>query len=494
MTRLHSSANVLRRFGMLVFGLMLIGLVAAPSVAETVRLTGVTIHTGTGRTIEGGTIVVEDGRIVAVVKDGGASDGDTIDLGGMHITAGLIDANARIEPRDIVTTEPARRQGASIARLFHSTDHNTDEACTCSGLIHCALAEAHADLDDEAVCPICGYPGPPGVHDLISGVRSGQFTPTESSSEVVPHTWVVDSINLRSPDFKRLINGGVTTVFAAPDNAAVIGPRGAIVRTGGPMRERILTEASDVHAVVNPDTFRVGGGNSAPFRNFVSNRTRRPGSRMGVAWVFRKAFYDAKRVDMGLEYGGADAPPADAMPVLNEILAGDLPMRISARTQRDIETAFRVAGEFGVPFTLTEATEAHTLLPQLTEAGTRVVFGPIQLERPRRGEETQAQAGTLRQLLAAGIPTALSARDRRDEDGLDRQAMYAIRTGVSFEQALRAVTRTPAEFLGLDDDLGTVEVGKQADLVVWSDVPFSATARPVMVMIAGETVLDRRDD
>jgi imidazolonepropionase-like amidohydrolase len=94
--------------------------------------------------------------------------------------------------------------------------------------------------------------------------------------------------------------------------------------------------------------------------------------------------------------------------------------------------------------------------------------------------------------LEKGIPTALSAQEFREEDGLARQAMFAQRFGVSFDDALRAVTQTPAQLIGLDEELGTVSVGKRADLVLWSGQPFAATSRPLVVLIDGEVVLDQR--
>jgi len=98
----------------------------------------------------------------------------------------------------------------------------------------------------------------------------------------------------------------------------------------------------------------------------------------------------------------------------------------------------------------------------------------------------------MKALLDSGIETALTAHELRDEDGLARQAMYAIRYGVAADKVLRAVTATPARILGLGDELGTLEPGKRADVVIWSGQPFEATSSPLVVLIDGEVVLDRR--
>ena len=454
------------------------------------------IHIGDGSSIDNGLVLVRDGRIVSVTAGGAVPEGArTIDLDEAHLTPGLIDANARLEPRDLAADAVATTR-APVFAMLDCGIHEKGDPCSCFGPDICRLASAHAGMEEQdLVCPLCGFPAPLGVlHDLVSGVRRDTgASGTESSAEVVPHTWVADGLNLRSPDLARLAAEGVTTVFAAPDNAAVIGPRGAVVRTAGPISERLVREAGDVHAVMGTDSFRVGGGNSPPFRQFVGVNTRRPGSRMGVAWVFRKAMYDAINDGRGLPVGGADTPPVDALPVLREVLAGEVPLRMAARAQRDIETAFRLAAEFGVRFTLVEGVEAHTTLPMLTESGTRVVFGPISMERGGWNNEADTRLSTFKDLLAAGVPAALSAQDRREEDGLARQAMYAIRSGVSPADALRAVTLTPAEILGIQDDAGSLAAGKRADLVAWSGEPFAATSRPVFVMVGGELVLYRRD-
>jgi len=217
---------------------------------------------------------------------------------------------------------------------------------------------------------------------------------------------------------------------------------------------------------------------------------------MGLVWVFRKAFYDAVRRRDGLDVYGADTAEPEALDVVLDIREGKVPLRIQARIQQDILAALRLAEEFDLKFTLEEATEAYRSIDELKAASVPVIFGPI-YERPsgirvRSGEGNQSRYYTFRALLEAKIPTALSAQDLREEDGLARQAMYAQRFGVSFDDALRSVTQTPARMLGLDKDLGTLDRGKRADLVLWSGTPFAATSMPQVVLIDGEVVLDRR--
>ena len=185
-----------------------------------------------------------------------------------------------------------------------------------------------------------------------------------------------------------------------------------------------------------------------------------------------------------------------SLAMLREVLEGEVPLRIQARIQQDIHTALRLAEEFKLRFTFEEATEAYRCIETLKEASMPVIFGPI-YERPsgiraRSSESRRSRYYTFRALIEAGIPTALSAQELREEDGLARQAMYAMRFGVRFDDALQAVTQTPAQMLGLDDQIGTIESGKRADLVIWRGQPFAATSMALVVLIDGQVVVDRR--
>jgi imidazolonepropionase-like amidohydrolase len=217
---------------------------------------------------------------------------------------------------------------------------------------------------------------------------------------------------------------------------------------------------------------------------------------MGVAWVFRKAFYETLRLEAGPSIGGADTPSAASIVVLQQVLSGELPLRIRARKQHDILSALRLTEEFGLALTLTEATESYLCLDELRARQIPVIFGPLYVDPPgmrRFSVETdKPRLHTIRALHDAGIETALTAQELRGEDGLARQAMYAMRCGLTFDEALNLVTTAPAKLLGLEDEIGTIAAGKWADLVVWSGQPFEAVSRPVVVVVGGEVVVDAR--
>ena len=107
------------------------------------------------------------------------------------------------------------------------------------------------------------------------------------------------------------MKGGVTTVYASADSSDVIGARGTLLKTAGPLEERVFRRADAVKAVMGGDPSGRGEANLLPpyYGPPPTVLTRRPTTRMGVDWVFRKAFYDAQRSSAGLELHGADMPP-----------------------------------------------------------------------------------------------------------------------------------------------------------------------------------------
>ncbi len=377
------------------------------------------IYADPSRIIEGGEVLIEDGKIVAVGKEVTAPEGArVIDRPNGTVTAGLIDAN-------------------STAGFTRRTDR------------------------------------------------------AEHEFECIAHLRVIDMIDLGHRAFERLASAGVTTVYVSADSASVIGAQGAVVQTGGPSDQRVVREAYGVKATIGREPIYKGSRSRTPRRRGTTYLTRRPTTRMGLVWVFRKSFHDAQTFARGSKPGsrGAGSPVDEAIPYLQAILRGDIPLRIQARAQLDILTAIRVTDEFGIPFVLEDATDANRCVDELRERKIPVIFGPL-FDYPsglRRGggEANRYRYSTPSVLLNAGVTMALSANDLTGEAALPQQAMYAMRFGLTRRQALAAVTTTPAALLEIQDIAGSVAEGRPANLVVWSGEPFDVTTRADVVVIGG---------
>ena len=315
----------------------------------------------------------------------------------------------------------------------------------------------------------------------------------EQGREVIPHLRSLDAVDLEDPAFARLAAGGVTTVFLTPDPSSVIGCRGALVKTGGSWEKRVLEDAWEVKANIGPETWRKGAYNHPPYGAAADFRARRPTTRMGATWVFREAFYQALPYAAAVSAEGSITLPDDPdLAVLVRVLAGDVRLRFQAREDIDIWSALRLADEFKIPVVLEEATEVYRCIPEVKARGVPVIFGPLFLRprgsRGRSGEALRPCPGTPRLLDEAGIPFALTAADLSGEDGLVRQAAYAVRWGLSPERALRAVTLEPARILGIAGRVGDLSPGLDGDLVLWKGSPLSPDSRPVLVVIRGGVV------
>ncbi len=461
------------------------------------------VYVGSGPVIENGMVLVRDGKIAAVGTDLAVPAGAAVvDLHDAVLTPGLVDACAVLESevaqsaRNWFGSEEAQRRGAVCPECgaFASRaccPHPPQGHDFFTKAAEAAEHQRRHEAGEEDSCAVCSGPTTAdAARKLLAPGVSADSTWAEHSSEVTPNVLVADSLNLLSRDYELLLRSGVTTVFVSPDSGNVIGARGAIVKTGGKLGERVVRSADAVKASLGADPVYRGQSNRGPFGGRASLATRRPTTRMGVDFVFRKAFYDAVRTGQGLSAQGADTAPEAAFPVLRQVLSGEIPLRIQARMQHDIFSALRLANEFKVHFVLEEGTEAYRALDALKAADVPVIYGPLFWSpsgfRAFVGEADEARLNTPQRLSQAGIRFAITAQEFRDEEGLQRQAMMAMRYGLSADEALKSITESPAEIMGLAGRVGRVQPGADADLVAWSGEPLAATSRALWVMVNGD--------
>ncbi|MCP3919940.1 MAG: amidohydrolase family protein [bacterium] len=329
-----------------------------------------------------------------------------------------------------------------------------------------------------------------GMIDASVRINAGVWS-VEQSTEVQPQRSVADSIDVFDYRWLRAARSGVTTVYIAPLDRNVVGGTGVAMKTAGAdsVDGRRLESKPIVRGAIGTDP---SGGNSAAFGRPTSFFNRRPTTRMGVEWEWRKAFYDAVAAQRLPErdFEGAD--------VMRDILAGKVRLCIQAWATQDIRTAVFLKEEmmregFGeIDLVIDAAAEAWKEPQLLVRTKTSVILPP----HPGSGRARDGafmSINTAKVLVDAGVPVALSSHGARDAgERLAAQAGLAMRGGLTLEQALAAVTTTPARILGIEGRVGTVEVGKDADLVLWSGTPFEATARVSGVLVDGVLVHDPR--
>jgi imidazolonepropionase-like amidohydrolase len=220
---------------------------------------------------------------------------------------------------------------------------------------------------------------------------------------------------------------------------------------------------------------------------------RRPTTRMGVVWEVRRAFFDAKQEQQ--TDGKANAVPNPGRDVLQRVLQGRLAAFTTARSEQDIRTALRIADEFGYRTVVDEGQDAHLVADELAAAKVWVLVGAPSapaIAGTAAADGADPRFATPALLAQKGVPFVITTGTNLAALDLVREAMFAVRHGLSPAQALDAVTILPAKLLGIDDRKGSLAAGKDADFVVWSHDPFDPAATAIQVHIDGTEVLAPR--
>ena len=335
----------------------------------------------------------------------------------------------------------------------------------------------------------------PGLVDAGAGYGlSGEAN--EQSSEVTPDFRAADSIDPNDRLFAQAAQSGVTTAYVGPGGSNVIAGLGAVVKTAGAplVADRLLTDRSALEATIGIEPSR---GNNAPRGGGPLNLyARRPTTRMGIVWLLRRSFTDVIAAP-------PDAPvlepavTAAGRGILREVTEGAVPIRVSARQSNDILSAFRLADELSWKrVVLEEGTEAYQVADEIARRKASVVLGPFGFEprtsvlRQEGPDEVWSNAAIL---AARGIPIALQSGLASDGPRLRDLAAFAVRHGLPPEAALRAVTLGAAEVLGVASRVGSLEPGKDADLVLLSGDPLDPRSVVECVVIGGRVVYRRTD-
>ncbi len=371
-----------------------------------------------GEPIEGGTVLLRDGKIAAVEGPGFAvpSGVAVVDATGKWVLPGFIDAHA------------------------------------------------HA-----------------GVHEEAQG-WAGQDT-NERTSPNTAHVRALDAINPADEGFRDAIGGGVLAVNVNPGSANPIGGQTAAIKCWGrTVDEMVLREPAGLKSALGENPKRVYG-----------ERNETPSTRLGTAAVIRGAFVAAQNYQAKL---AAPASSEDSSVVerdlkleaLSRVLRREIPWRQHCHRADDIATAMRMAREFGYDLVIDHGTEAYLLADQIAAAQIPVIIGPLFTSRSKVELRNRSLANPGR-LAAAGVTIAITTdHPVVPIHFLIHQATLAVKEGLDPVTALRAVTINPARIIGVDDRIGSLSVGKDADLVIWSGDPLDVMSRAERAFVDGREI------
>src|SRR5438132_1097360 len=267
---------------------------------------------------------------------------------------------------------------------------------------------------------------------------------------------------------------GVTTTLAAPASGWISG-QAVLIDLDGATVEQMLVRSPVAIVVDLSEGSKSAGG----------------GSRAGVAQRLRRVFSDALEYSRRrTEYTRAQmqqlAAPAADLEALLPVLRGQLPLIAFANRESDIATALRIGREFKLKLILAGAQEAWMIAPQLAAAGVPVLVQPLDNIPSYDALGVRYESAAV--LAKAGVKVALLETDTHNARDLRQQAGNAVSYGMTWDQALRAVTLSPAEIFGVGDRYGSLEPGRVANVVVWSGDPFEFTTAVEHVFIRGKEI------
>jgi imidazolonepropionase-like amidohydrolase len=326
-------------------------------------------------------------------------------------------------------------------------------------------------------------PGFIDAHTHIGTMESGEGWAgddhDESTSPVTPQLRAVDAVNPADRAFRDALSGGVLAVGVNPGSCNAIGGQSAALRTvGRTVDDMVLLAPAGMKSALGENPKKHYGGQGLM-----------PSTRMGTAALIRQALTQAAADLSRLRAGGDPLEPVDlGRRALMAVLAGEIPWRQHVHRADDIATALRLADEFGLRLVIDHGTEAHLLADVIAARGVPVLLGPL-LSGRVKVEMRNADFRNAAILHDAGVEVSLvTDHPVIPVEHARLQAALAVRAGMPESAALRALTLNPARALGVADRIGSLRVGWDADLVLWSGHPLDMSSRVTGAWVRGRPV------
>ena len=304
------------------------------------------------------------------------------------------------------------------------------------------------------------------------GVSADQSDEDEVGDPVVPHIRAIDAINPEDIAFRDALMGGVTTVGVMPGSYNVVCGQPAAVKVSGRTVEEMVLRA--------PVGMKVSFGDRP--KHVYGGLKKSPMTRMGIAAILRESLIRAQNYAANGKKRPRDLRQESLIPVIKR----QIPLRAHAHRADDIVTAVRIAKEFKLDLVIEHGTDGYKVAPELAHAEVPVVHGPW-LKVRGNFEQSGRNPDAPRILIENKVLTAFSTdHPVIPIQNLRMQALTAVEQGVSPEDALKAITICPAQIMGIHNRVGSLEKGKDADVVVMSGLPFEAGTRVNATMVNGK--------
>ena len=377
-------------------------------------------------------------------------------------------------------------------KIITMSDKNYENGCI---LIHdnkiVDIQEYIEESDNMEVIDAKGAWVMPGIieahcHIGLSeeGIRFEGDDINEATNPITAHLRAIDAINPLDIAFTDAIKGGITSAMTGPGSANVCGGKFVFMKMAG--------ESIDDMIVENDYAMKVAFGENP--KRVYSSKSTSPSTRMATASILREALLKAKNyknkkeeANKNGEYFEIDFKQECWMDVLDK----KIPLKAHAHRADDILTAIRIAKEFDVNMTLDHCTEGHLIAENIKKSGFSAIVGPSLMNRSKYElkNKTFETSGILNK---HGVTVAITT----DHPVVPIQylpicAGFAAKSGLGVEEGLKAITINAAKICGVDDRLGSLEVGKDADIAIFTGNPMETFTETLYTIINGKVVYSK---
>lgn len=320
------------------------------------------------------------------------------------------------------------------------------------------------------------YPGFIDAHSHIGIAQertSSQLDPSnEGTNPITPCMRAIDAINPMDSAFHNALAVGITGAMCGPGSSNAIGGQFAFIKTHG--------RCVDDMAVLAPAAIKLAFGEN-PMTNYGLNGNI-PSTRMGTASLIREELFLAR------QYFDSGSSDTFGMECYRELFEGKIPLKAHVHRADDILTAIRIAKEFKLGLTLDHCTEGHLIAEKIAESGFPAIVGPTLASRTKE-EVSFSDFKTPGILQKAGVKVALTTDHPVSRiQYLPLCAALSVKEGMDEQAALRAITINAAEICRVDHRLGSLKVGKDADIVIYDGNPLELASSVRATIISGEIV------
>lgn len=332
--------------------------------------------------------------------------------------------------------------------------------------------------NSEIILDVAGSIVMPGIIDAHSHIgiteeKKGSIGDdcNEGANPITPSLKAIDAINPMDSAFHEAIAAGITGVLAGPGSANVIGGQFAFIKTHGRCIDEMIVKAPAAMKAALGENPKVNYGDQNVY----------PSTRMATAALLRKTLQEA------LVYNPENGYDAD-MEAMLPVIRKEIPLKVHAHRADDILTAIRIAKEFNIDITLDHCTEGHLITEYIKDSGFPAIVG-TDLTSKNKIEVENMSFKTCGILNNAGILTAITTdHPVALIQYLPICAGLSVRAGLSMEEGYKSITINAAKICGVDDRVGSLEAGKDADIAIFNGNPMETFTNTLYTIINGEIV------